>query len=72
MTHIGRGDYVKVLCFVKDQDYLHENIHRVQAIFHLFYGRFIQEIQALLGKTKTRYDPTKGSWEMHETILEEI
>ena len=77
MTHIGHEDYVEVLlsaynCFVKVQDYLHENIHRVQAIFRLFYGGFIQVIQALLGKTKIRYDPTKGSWEKHETILEEI
>ena len=54
MTHIGREDYVTMIMtaykrFIKIHDYLHENIHRVQAIYKLFYGGFIQAVQALLG-----------------------
>ena len=38
--------------FVNMQDYLHENAHRMQVIFKLFYGGFIQAIQALLRTKK--------------------
>jgi hypothetical protein len=67
MTEIGLEEYVRVMMtaydrMVKIQDYLHENMHRVQAIYKLFYGGFIQASQALLGKKRIRSDPTKGPW----------
>ena len=75
MTTIGKEDYVTMMMkvykrFVKLQDYLHENIHRLQGIFKLFYGGFIQPVQVLLGTRKLRFDPTKASWKdaENETI----
>eukprot|EP00956_Cyclotella_meneghiniana_P000542 scaffold602_cov23-Cyclotella_meneghiniana.AAC.2 len=77
MTHIGREDYVTMIMtvykrFIKIHDYLHENIHRVQAIYKLFYGGFIQAVQALLGSKRVKMDPTKGSWKEHKLILRKM
>ena len=46
---IGKEEYVKMMIvvykrFVKIQDYLHKNIHRIQVIYKLFYGGFIQAV----------------------------
>ena len=76
-TTIGKEEYVSIMMetykrFVKIQDYLHENIHRLQVIFKLFYGGFIQPIQALLGTKKVKFDPTKGSWKEHEHLTKKI
>jgi hypothetical protein len=77
MTSIGKEDYVLMMMevykrFVKMQDYLHENIHRLQGIYKLFYGGFIQGIQVLLRTKKVKFDPTKGSWKSHEYLLMKI
>ena len=53
VTTIGKEEYVQMMMlvykrFIKMQDYLHENIHRLQGIFKLFYGGFIQAVQALI------------------------
>lgn len=42
-TTIGKEECVSIMLetckrFVKTQDYLHQNIHRLQVIFKLFYG----------------------------------
>ena len=56
-------------CIILSQCYLHENIHRLQGIYKLFYGGIIQPIQVLLGMKKIRLDPTKGSWSDHEYLV---
>ena len=77
MTAVGKADYVGMMMkvykrFIKFHDYLHENIHRLQVIFKLFYGGFIQPIQVLLGTKKVKLDPTKGSWKKHEWLVIKI
>ena len=77
VTTIGKEKYVQMMMtaykrFILTQDYLHENIHRLQGIFKLFYGGFIQAVQALLGLKNVGPDPTKGSWMKHEGISEEM
>lgn len=57
MTEIGREEYVRVMMtahhrIIKIQYYLHENMHRVQAFYKLFYSGFIQACQALLAKKR--------------------
>ena len=71
MTAISKEEYIelKILVyksFFKIQNYLHENIHRLQGIYKLFYGGFIQPIQVMLGTKKVKFDPTKVSWKQHE------
>ncbi len=70
-TSIGKEDYVEIMMmvykqFFKMQYYLHENIYHLQVIYKLFYSRFIQLIQVLLGSKKVNFDPTKGLWKQHE------
>ena len=67
MTKLGKEEYVQIMmtaykCFYKMHDYLHENIHRLQGIFKLFYPSVMQPIQVLLGTKGLRLDCTKGSW----------
>ena len=74
ITEIGKEDYVAMMMdaydrFVICHDYLHENIHRLQVVFTLFYGGFIQVAQILLGTTKVQKDPTKGIWVHHERLV---
>eukprot|EP00984_Skeletonema_dohrnii_P014047 scaffold5868_cov79-Skeletonema_dohrnii-CCMP3373.AAC.1 len=52
--------------------HLHENIHRLQAIYKVYYGRFIQPIQVMLSLKKVGKDPTKGSWSAHEQLCLKI
>jgi len=54
ITAIGKESYITMMMRVyrwllKMHDYLHENIHWMQVIYNMFYGGFIQPIQALLG-----------------------
>eukprot|EP00956_Cyclotella_meneghiniana_P023789 scaffold46927_cov56-Cyclotella_meneghiniana.AAC.3 len=77
MTHIGREEYVSMILtaydrFIKIHDYLHENIHRVQVIYKLYYGGFIQAFQALLKAKRIKMDPTKGAWKEHKALLRKI
>ena len=73
LTQIGQEDYVKVVHgamkrYVQQHDYLHENIHRLQLIYKLYYGGFLQACQTHIGMKKVRFDPTKGSWSDHESL----
>eukprot|EP00984_Skeletonema_dohrnii_P002680 scaffold926_cov75-Skeletonema_dohrnii-CCMP3373.AAC.3 len=52
--------------------HLHENIHRLQAIYKVYYGGFIQPIQVMLSLKKVGKDPTKGSWSAHEQLCLKI
>ena len=77
MIVIGKEEYVEVMMsaynkLVFAQCYLHENIHRLQGIYKLLYGGYIQPIQALLGMKKIKLDPTKGSWSDHEYLAKII
>ena len=77
MKVIGKEEYVEVMMsaynkLVFAQCYLHENIHRLQDIYKLLYGGYIQPIQALLGMKKIRLDPTKGPWSDHEYLAKII
>ena len=54
ITTIGKEDYVNLMMtvysqFAKMQDSLHENIHRLQGIYKLYYGGFLQPIQVISG-----------------------
>ena len=74
ITEIGNEEYVSMMMdaydrFIICHDYLHENIHRLQVVFTLFYGGFIQVAQILLGTTKVQKDPTKGIWVHHERLV---
>merc|ERR1739845_133993 len=67
MTKLGKEEYVQIMmtayrCFYKIHDYLHENMHRLEGIFKLFYPAVMQPIQALLGTKGLRMDCTKGNW----------
>ena len=77
MTHIGKEEYVEMMMtvynnFIKCQDYLHENIHRLQFIFTIYYGGFIQACQVVLGTKRIRQDPTKGKWRDAELLTMKI
>ena len=77
MTSVGKEDYIGMMMkvykrFIKSHDYLHENIHRLQVIFKLFYGGLIQPIQVLPGTKKVKLDPTKGTWKKHEWFVIKI
>ena len=77
MTHIGREDYVSIIMtaydrFIKIQDYLHENIHRLDAIFKIYYGDILQPIQYMIGTKKVGPKPSKGSWGSHELLIQKV
>ena len=77
MTHIGKEDFVEMMMkvynnFIKSHDYLHENIHRLQFIFTIYYGGFIQACQVVLGTKRIRQDPTKGKWRDSEILTMKI
>ena len=77
MTHIGKEEFVEMMTtvynkFIKCHDYLHENIHRLQFIFTIYYGGFIQACQVLLGTKRIRQDPTKGKWRDSEVLTMKI
>ena len=74
ITTIGKEDYVKLMMtvynqFAKMQDYLHENIHRLQGIYKLYYGGFLQPIQSLIGSRRVKADPMKGSWGHQKKLI---
>ncbi len=53
-TAIGKEEYTQTIHSVYErfyfvQDYLHENIHRLQGIYKLYYGGLLQLVQVLLG-----------------------
>lgn len=57
MANTGKEDYADIMMtaynqLVLVQDYLHENIHRLQGIFKLFCGGFIWPIQVVLSMNK--------------------
>ncbi len=47
---------------------LHENIHRLQAIFKVYYPGFIEICCSVIGAKQVNIDPTKGSWRDHENM----
>ncbi len=75
MTHIGHDARVGELYSLftektlRSHDYLHENIHRLQVIFKVYYPGFIEVCcNVILAKRVTK-DPTKGTWRDHEHII---
>ncbi len=53
---------------IRSHDYLHENIHRLQAIFKIYYPGFIEICCRVIGAKCVNIDPTKGSWRDHEIM----
>lgn len=78
MTHIGQDARVGQLysLFTKTtlrcHDYLHENIHRLQAIYKVYYRGFIQVCCNVILAKRVTEDPTKGTWRDHEHIVIKI
>ena len=68
MTHIGNEDSARALYqlftkhSIRNHDYLHENIHRLQAIYKIYYPGFIEICCSIIGAKRINIDPTKGSW----------
>jgi hypothetical protein len=66
MTHIGKDDNVEKIfrllteTSVRSHDYLHENIHRLQAIFKVYFPGFIDVCCSVIGTKRVGIDPTKG------------
>jgi hypothetical protein len=75
MTHIGKDDNVEKIfrllteTSVRSHDYLHENIHRLQAIFKVYFPGFIDVCCSVIGTKRVGIDPTKGRWRDHEVPL---
>ncbi len=68
-----RGDVHKM--FTKNSirshdDYLHENIHRLQAIYKIYYPGFIEICCHVIGAKRVNIKPTKGSWCDHENMVQ--
>jgi hypothetical protein len=78
MTHIGKEMSGKKMyslltkTCLRNHDYLHENIHRLQAIFKVYYPGFIEVCCTVLGTKRVSIDPTKGRWRDHEHIVVKI
>ncbi len=53
---------------IRSHDYLHENIHRLQAIYRIYYPGFIEVCCGVIGAKRVNIDPTKGSWRDHENM----
>ncbi len=78
MTHIGNE--VSALALhkmfnnnsIRNHDYLHENIHRLQAIYKIYYPGFIEICCSIIGAKRVKIDPTKGSWRDHENMVLKI
>ncbi len=75
MTHIGKTLDSKTLytllnnTCIKNHDYLHENIHRLQLIYKIYFDGFINACASVLGMKRVGIDPTKGRWKDHEDIV---
>ncbi|EJK44817.1 hypothetical protein THAOC_36612 [Thalassiosira oceanica] len=73
LTSIGTQREVGVLleaykCYIRQFDYLHENFHRVDQIYWLFYPGFIQGFQAGLQVKRVTLYPMKGRFVDHEKL----
>jgi hypothetical protein len=75
MTNIGQDTRIGQLytLFTKQtlrsHDYLHENIHRLQACFKVYYPGFIEVCCSVISAKRVTEDPTKGTWRDHENIV---
>ena len=55
LTQLGSGDWIYLSlealeCYTCQHDYLHENwMHRLDAIYRVYYGCYLQAIQVHLG-----------------------
>jgi hypothetical protein len=74
-TEIGREDYVSThqtalrrVCMQKGL--FHELMHHADAIYKLYYGGFLQAMQAHNAVKKVNGDPTKNCYQHHDKFLD--
>lgn len=78
MTNIGRVNHAKNIhsmlneTCIRNHDYLHENIHRLQAVFKIYYPGFIEACARVLETKRVGIDPTEGRWKDHEDLTIKI
>jgi hypothetical protein len=78
MTHIGKQDHAKTIhsmlneTCVRYHDYLHKNMHRLQALYKIYYPGFIEACCCVLETKRVGIDPTKGRWRDHKDIVIKI
>jgi len=78
MTHVGKENQAKTIhshlneTCIRNHDYLHENIHRLQAIYKIFYPGFIEACARVLETKRVGEDPTEGRWKDHEDLTIKI
>ncbi len=78
MTHIGKDNNAEKIyrllteSSLRSHDYLHENIHRLQAIFKVYFPGFIDVCCSVIGTKRVGEDPTKGRWRDHEVMALKI
>ncbi len=75
MTHIGQDASVRRLysllteTTLRSHDFLHENIHRLQSLYRVYYDGFISVCCSVISAKRVTRDPTKGTWRDHELII---
>ena len=75
LGEVGATPYVKTMIdalsqFTVENDYLHETrFHRLDCIYRLYYGAFLQPFQVHLGWKKINGDPTKNKIQPHEQFM---
>ena len=78
MTHVGKENHAKMIhshlndTCILNHDYLHENIHRLQAVYKIFYPGFIEACVRVLETKQVGHDPTEGRWKDHEDLTIKI
>eukprot|EP00986_Skeletonema_menzelii_P013053 scaffold7400_cov122-Skeletonema_menzelii.AAC.2 len=75
LGEMGASPYVKAMidvlhCITIEHDYLHETrFHRLDCIYMLYYGAFLQPLQIHLGWKNINGDPVKNKIQPHEQFM---
>eukprot|EP00984_Skeletonema_dohrnii_P009331 scaffold3571_cov78-Skeletonema_dohrnii-CCMP3373.AAC.3 len=75
LGEVGASPYVKAMIdslsqITVENDYLHETrFHRLDCIYRLYYGAFLQPLQVHLGWKKINGDPVKNKIQPHEQFM---